>query len=703
MSAVTASLEPTADPMPDQLHSDQDPDFESRRRFTKAVSLTLGVLTLPYLWILTDLWAANPNLFRLSTEGNFYDLQARSLLGGHLSVPNGSLGVEGFIHGGREYTYFGIFPSLLRMPVLIVTHSLDGRLTVVSMLLAWLVTGTFTSLLLWRVRVLVRGNAVLGRAEAATCALLVGAITGGSVLMYLAATPTVFEEELAWSVALTIGVVFALLGVAEHPTWPRVVVAGVLTWAAALDRGSTGYACVLAVFLLAAWFAFGRATRGSGGLGWAVALAAFGAAALGTAMTLNLVKFGTAIGFSEAEQVWTQVNAHRRSFLAANGGSAFGTQFLPSTLLAYLQPAGVHLSSLFPFVSLPSTPARAVGHVVLDETYPTASIPASMPLLFLLGGWGLVAAVRPGRIRRSVALPLLLVATGAGALGVLLFGYIADRYLADFLPFLALAAMVGMLDVWCRLDKRARNVRALFLAAIAALAVFGVWANVGAAISPSMGWTKAQAHAFVSTRRTLSAGSLAAGVVHARVLPGSAPEGTLYDIGNCSGLYISTGVDNSNVPAWQVEHASWIAVEQGPGIVQGLRLQFERTVTRGDAPAVLMTRGNTRLVLSPAGVNQVRLELLDAAPPVQWPPPVTGPIQAGPRTPLVITVTVDPHLDSISVTGGGSTQLLGDYVAGPGVTIFHAAPDLTGWLRVLPEHQATSTRLCRSLASTVRR
>jgi hypothetical protein len=162
-----------------------------------------------------DLWAGNPDLLRLTKEGNFYDLQARALLGGRLSVPNGSLGVEGFIHGGREYTYFGIFPSLLRMPVLIVAHSLDGRLTAVSMLLAWLATGAFASLLLWRIRILLRGSAVLGRAEAASCALLVVAVTGGSVLMYLAATPAVFEEELAWSVALTIGVVFALLGVAR--------------------------------------------------------------------------------------------------------------------------------------------------------------------------------------------------------------------------------------------------------------------------------------------------------------------------------------------------------------------------------------------------------------------------------------------------------------------------------------------------------
>ena len=42
----------------------------------------------------------------------------------------------------------------------------------------------------------------------------------------------------------------------------------------------------------------------------------------------------------------------------------------------------------------------------------------------------------------------------AATAGVLFFGYIADRYLADFLPFLALAGMIGLVDVWRRVDGR---------------------------------------------------------------------------------------------------------------------------------------------------------------------------------------------------------------------------------------------------------
>ena len=91
------------------------------------------------------------------------------------------------------------------MPVLALTHSLDGRLTALSMLLAWLVTALFSSLLIWRVRPLIRGTVVMGRAEAASYGVLLATIMGGSVLVYLASDPWVFSEDLAWSVALTVG------------------------------------------------------------------------------------------------------------------------------------------------------------------------------------------------------------------------------------------------------------------------------------------------------------------------------------------------------------------------------------------------------------------------------------------------------------------------------------------------------------------
>ena len=63
---------------------------------------------------------------------------------GHLSLPNGKIGLLAFVHDGRQYTYFGLFPSLLRIPIFLFTHSLDGHLTALSLSGAWVVTAIFS-------------------------------------------------------------------------------------------------------------------------------------------------------------------------------------------------------------------------------------------------------------------------------------------------------------------------------------------------------------------------------------------------------------------------------------------------------------------------------------------------------------------------------------------------------------------------------
>ena len=155
---------------------------------------------------------------------------------GHLSLPPADLGIEGFVHDGRTYTYFGIFPSLLRMPILLLTSRFDGDLTAPSMGLAWLMTALFSSLMLWRLRIVTRGRAVLGRAEAASFGVLVATIMGGSVIVYLAATPFVFNEDFVWSIPLTVGSLFTLLGVMERPSAGRVWASGILILLANLNQ-----------------------------------------------------------------------------------------------------------------------------------------------------------------------------------------------------------------------------------------------------------------------------------------------------------------------------------------------------------------------------------------------------------------------------------------------------------------------------------
>ena len=556
-------------------HRTVDDGGSARRRFAKVSTLAAAVVTVPYLWILWSLWGPVNPLRQTIYEDNFYDLQARAMFAGHLWIPNGSIGIEGFFHAGREYTYFGIFPSILRMPVLLVTNHLDARLTAPSMLVAWFLTALVVPLLAWRVRILVRGDAPLGWSETVGYGVLIAALLGGTVLMQLASDPYVFSEDLAWSVCLALTGMFLLLGILQDPTRRRVVLALVVLVAANLNRVTTGWALAGSAVLVAGYFALGRG--GSEKRKWAPALLAVGLVPLAVGSAINYAKFGTLFGVSNLAQEWTRVNAYRRKFLASNHDSESGTAFIPTTVLTYLRPDGVHLSSVFPFVTLPTSPPKALGGVLFDRLYRTASIPSSMPLAFLLGCWGVVTAFRPRSVGQVHLTRILLL--GAAGAGALLFGwgYIADRYLADFLPFFVLAALVGMADLWRRLEGKRPPVRRTWLVGIVVLGIFSVTANIGSAITPNEEWSAAQTLSFVQAQKTLAdltGQSLRPLVRSGTSLPPWAPAGQLFVVDDCAGLYVSNGENYSTVPAQLYTRTTWQVVERGTPFLHAYRVTF---------------------------------------------------------------------------------------------------------------------------------
>ncbi len=618
-----------------------------RRRFTRAVTVGGVVVAVPYLWVLTDLWIRSPSLLRTVNSSqwqeNFYDLQARAMLHGHLYVPKGSLGPEAFVHDGRQYTYFGVFPSLLRMPILVFTHSLDGRLTAPSILLAWIITGLFTSMLLWRVRLLVRGTAALGRTEAVASGVLVATVLGGSVLVELAANPWVYSEDIAWSVALTVGSLFALLGVLEAPSWGRVTATGVLTLAANLTRGSTGYACVIAAVLAAVWFASGRGGREN--RRWWLPVLAAGIIPVLVESAVSWAKFGIPFGYPLHDQIYFNAMGLNRI-----PGSYFSVRYLPTTVVTYLVGPGFHASSVFPFITLPLYPARAVGGVPLYGSEEVTSILSSMPLLFLLSIWGSITALRLRTTRRArlTAIPLI-GAAAAGAL-ILIFGFLDDRFLGDFLPFLVLASSVGMVDVWRRLEGRRPQARRLALGAVAVLGLFGIAVNLAISITPSGWWTPAQTLRFVDFQKSVSdltGHPLASSVTRVKTLPASAPIDGLFEVGDCDGLYI--------FPIKGLKHWFALGAQVTDGITSvNVTLRGTTSVsTSGVRILSVGTTGPTVLTLDPDGIGRVRF-VLDS-PDTR----IAGtPVDVRPGRTYRARVDADLDTDHLSVTSTGGPVLL---------------------------------------------
>jgi hypothetical protein len=553
-----------------------------RRRFTVAALLGTFVAAIPFVWILWGPWETPDPIRKSAYEDNFYSLQARAMFHGHLWLANGAIGIEAFVHDSRQYTYFGIFPSLIRMPILLLTSRLDTQLTVPYMLAAWLLTALFVSLLLWRVRLLVRGPVVMGRAEATAYGVLIATTLVGSVFTILASLPYVFAEDLAWSICLTVGSLFALLGLLERPSRGRVVAAGLLILCANLDRLTTGWACVVGAVLVAAWFGLGRG--GQENRRWCVPILAAGLIPLLVGCFVNYLKFGVPFGLPVVDQVWTFQNAYRRKFLAANHNSEEGLAFIPSDALAYLRLDGLRFTSVFPFVTLPAAPATAVSGVLFDRRYRTASMPSSMPLLFLLSVWGMVTAFRPRPFGRVALTRIPLLAAGSAGAALLLWGYIAPRYLADFVPFLVLAGAVALADIWRRLEGRTRRLRIGTLAVIALVALFTIVANIGIAVVPNEEWTPTQVLNFVEVQKSISdvtGHPLNAEVHRGSQLPPWAPAGELYVIGDCDGLYISNGENYSTIPSQQFTRTTWMAVQRGHAYQRTFSVTAHHLVARG--------------------------------------------------------------------------------------------------------------------------
>ena len=527
--AVTAPSDPT--------RPTKDPQTNVQRFKAVSVAATLAA-SIPYLWALWDLWTGTINPLRVDGEAQnmIYDVQARAIMHGHLWLPTGKIGIEAFVRGGHDYTYFGIFPSLLRVPIFLFTDSLDGRFTALSILGAWVVTALFSSLLLWRLRILLRGDAPLGWSEATSYGVLLASLLGGSVLLYLAALPKFFSEDLAWSVALACASLFALVGVLERPSWRRVWTCGILVLLTNLNRSTTGYPAVLAALLIAIWFALGRG--GSDRRRWAFPMAVAALVPLAIGCAINLMKFDLLFGVPFQDQLVFQLFDYRH----LNGGQYVSLRYLPSTLQAYLDPSDFRVSSVFPYITLADVPGGPIAHTSLFDRQPTASAPLSMPLLFVSGLWGVITTFTPGRLQVLRAMRLLLVTSAATAGTVLVWGWIYERYEADFMPLLLLAAMIGMIDVWRRLDGRSRRTRTFVPTAIGVLALWGLWANMGFASTPNDGWTPAQLTHYVNAELAFSnftGHPLDHHVIVTTRPPEPAPMGTLFIQGRCDKLFIA--------------------------------------------------------------------------------------------------------------------------------------------------------------------
>src|SRR5437868_5320891 len=89
------------------------PSLSSIRRMLDepALRICLSFISAFYFWKLTG----GKSLFIPASLGALPDALGRNLMEGRVDLGQQFTGIESWIYGGKNHTYFGIFPTLLRL------------------------------------------------------------------------------------------------------------------------------------------------------------------------------------------------------------------------------------------------------------------------------------------------------------------------------------------------------------------------------------------------------------------------------------------------------------------------------------------------------------------------------------------------------------------------------------------------------------
>jgi hypothetical protein len=576
---------------------------DDRRRLRWAWTAGALPTLVIYLWVLM---AGRWNPFQHQVFDDFFDLQARAMFHGRLDVPADRVGFEGFVTGDKTYIYFGLVPSLLRMPILALTDNLDGQLTTLSMLVASIVLAVATFRLACVVRAMVRGVVPVGRIEQwATAGLAVAVLMAPP--FFLTSAAIVYHEATLWGLALSIAGFDAVLRWQRDPTGRRLAVASLLITAAILSRLSIALGPLIALALsgtLQLWRRWQQ--TGAEGAGAAAdapvdrlrrllptvgRLTLAGLVPVVLSVTVNQVKFGQLFGVPPERQAHGGGMGAGRQAVLEEHSLYVSPEYLPTNLWQYFGPNGFELRRDFPWIDFPRNgPTLLDQDVVYDALDWTSSLPATAPVLCLLAVAGVVWSVRSRRQRDAPdAISPLLIGALIGSSTVMVFAYIANRYLNDVYPLVLVPGLVGFHVVAQAMPRWRPPVRRAALVGSAGLVAVAVVVNLALALEyqrergPAVpdDW-RAE---WVGWRVDSPGAPQPIQIDRDDRLP-AASDGALLVVGDCDGLYVGVRDD-------------WLAVERGPGVgVHDLRVDLDRAPMGDRVPVLTFGRGDDATVVA---------------------------------------------------------------------------------------------------------
>jgi hypothetical protein len=219
----------------------------SKSNFTVKGTLIIGfVSVLVFLYYFFIISHASYEPF--GNKGRFvYNNMLSHLLRGDFSVDSNIIGLEGFQRDGRTFTYFGITPALLRLPLLLI-GGMTWDMTAVSIVMATCVSACFT----WASLNLVNGFVAKGPSQAAIYwAFTLAILLGGPQIQFL--KPSIYQEVISWELAIEASFLYcAVRGLFRQPGFsPSLLIAmASVAGLALLTRVTAGLGLYIAMGLL---------------------------------------------------------------------------------------------------------------------------------------------------------------------------------------------------------------------------------------------------------------------------------------------------------------------------------------------------------------------------------------------------------------------------------------------------------------------
>jgi hypothetical protein len=401
--------------------------------------ITLGLTV--FLWLFT--MTGGRDVFVKEVLGGAFDSQAEHFLRGDVGVDAAAIAHETMIVNGKVRMYFGPFPALLRVPLNFIYPVGHGKWSRISGFCAGVIAlFAYAGL----VGTALRSSPLSSRARNWIGNACMIGFALGSPLLLLLGNLSIYDEAIIWGFAWSVAALYFVCRsrTTEGAALTRSLLGlSLCAGAALLSRATFGAPFVLIAPLLAFRLFRRQPIRNITAL-----LLPLGVA-LGFYLFLSYARFGDFSGMN----MRYNINPVQRDFAVKH--RLFRIERVPYSFADYVVLRTPRLQRQAPFLKANRQDYGHENLYVMPFTETYSSLLWSSSWILLGGVIGVAMLLRPGGgdgVDRAVAAILLLQ-----VIIILSFMGLAQRYLAEFFPFLIFAFFIFL-----RQGKIAFQLRYLF-------------------------------------------------------------------------------------------------------------------------------------------------------------------------------------------------------------------------------------------------